>query len=118
MPKDIELKEVKLFLQEDEKNSKEEMDRFAEYFIEIFQHYEEIKDRHGVDYSDLLIKFLQLKEIPEFEYVLVDELQDVNVMEADIALKSAKNVIAVGDKKQAIFDIMVYFFIFQIFKQK
>ncbi len=103
MPKDINLREVKLLLEEDEKNSKEEMDKFSEYFVDIFKHYEAIKDKHGVDYSDLLIRFLQLKEIPKFEYVLVDELQDVNVMEADIAIKSAKNVIAVGDKKQAIF---------------
>ncbi len=103
MPKDINLQEVKLLLGEDNKNSKEEMDKFAEYFVNIFKHYEDIKDKHGADYSDLLIKFLQRKEIPKFEYVLVDELQDVNVMEADIAIKSAKNIVAVGDKKQAIF---------------
>jgi DNA helicase II / ATP-dependent DNA helicase PcrA len=103
MPYDINIKEVKLLLEEDKKNTKEELDKFAEYFIEIFKYYEEIKNKRGVDYSDLLIKFLKIKEIPQFEYVLVDELQDVNVMEADIALRSGKNVVAVGDKKQAIF---------------
>ena len=55
------------------------------------------------DYSDLLIRFLELQNPPLFEFVLVDELQDVNKMEAEIALKSGKQFFAVGDKKQAIF---------------
>nr|AIE90305.1 ATP-dependent DNA helicase (uvrD, pcrA) [uncultured marine thaumarchaeote AD1000_02_C08] len=79
------------------------MDKFADYFLDIYYHYEEIKNKRGVDYSDLLIKFLLLKEVPQFEYVLIDELQDVNTLEADIALKSATHFFAVGDSKQAIF---------------
>ena len=54
-------------------------------------------------YNDILINFLQIKTPPVFKYVLIDELQDVNDMEADIALKSGVNFMAVGDKKQAIF---------------
>ncbi|MBU0758156.1 MAG: ATP-dependent helicase [Nanoarchaeota archaeon] len=103
MPDSIDINEAKQHLEGDKKYSKEEIDKFADDFLAIFQHYEDIKNRKGVDYADLLIRFLQLREIPQFEYVLVDELQDVNVLEADIALKSCKNFIAVGDKKQAIF---------------
>jgi len=103
MPEQLDLNEVKKHLEEGKNYSKEEIDKFADDFLAIYNHYEDIKNRRGVDYADLLIKFLKLKEIPQFEYVLVDELQDVNIMEADIALKSAKNFVTVGDKKQAIF---------------
>ena len=56
-----------------------------------------------MDYADILLKFLKLNKISKYKYVLVDELQDVNKIEAEIALKSGDNFIAVGDKKQAIF---------------
>lgn len=102
-PDQINPVEVKKHLEEGKNYSKEEIDKFADDFLAIYNHYEDIKNKRGVDYADLLIKFLQLKEIPQFEYVLIDELQDVNIMEADIALKSGKQFVAVGDKKQAIF---------------
>lgn len=102
-PEQIDLKKVKLQLKETDKNTKEELDAFAEHFINIFKHYEKAKSKKGYDYADLLIEFLKLKKHPVYDYVLIDELQDVNSMEADIALKSCKNFFAVGDKKQAIF---------------
>ena len=102
-PDKIDTVEVKKHLEESDKLTKEEMDKFADYFLDIYHDYEEIKNKRGVDYSDLLIKFSLLKEVPQFEYVLIDELQDVNTMEADIALKSATYFFAVGDSKQAIF---------------
>ena len=103
VPEDIDINEAKKFLEEGKNYTKEEIDKFAEYFLDIFRHYEKIKNRRGVDYADLLINFIRLREHPVFDYVLVDELQDVNIMEADIALMSGKNFFAVGDKKQAIF---------------
>ena len=102
-PDEVDLVEVKKHLEEGKNYSKEEIDKFADYFLDIYSHYEDIKNKRGVDYNDLLIKFLLLKEVPQFEYVLIDELQDVNTMEADIALKSATYFFAVGDSKQAIF---------------
>ena len=102
-PDQIDLIEVKKHLEEGKNYSKEEIDKFADYFLAIYNHYEDIKNKRGVDYADLLIKFLLLKEVPQFEYVLIDELQDVNTMEADIALRSAIHFFAVGDSKQAIF---------------
>jgi DNA helicase II / ATP-dependent DNA helicase PcrA len=103
MPDSIDLGKVKPRLEGGNSYTKEDIDRFAEDFTAVYSHYEDVKNRQGVDYADLLIRFLQLKAPPEFEYVLVDELQDVNVIEADIALKSGKQFFAVGDKKQAIF---------------
>src|SRR3989344_1592926 len=102
-PNKINLKKVKSFIEEDEKFTKEELDKFLEYFVKIFEYYEKSKSKKGIDYTDMLINFLTLKNNKKFKYVLVDELQDVNNIESEIALKSAENFIAVGDKKQAIF---------------
>ncbi len=82
---------------------KADLEKFLDYFIEIFAMYEKEKARKGIDYADLLINFLKLKNKPRFKYVLVDELQDVNSLEAHIALESGETFFAVGDKKQAIF---------------
>ena len=77
---------------------------FVENFLKIFKFYED--EKTGADYSDLLIKFyeeLKKQKSKPFKFVLVDELQDVNKMEAEISLLSGENFVAVGDKKQAIF---------------
>ncbi|MFA5333999.1 MAG: ATP-dependent helicase [Candidatus Nanoarchaeia archaeon] len=103
LPKDIDLELVKSKLLGDTAYTKEEIETFASYFIEIFKHYEKIKSKKGIDYADMLINFLKIKDIPKFKYVLIDELQDVNSLEANIALRSCENFVAVGDKKQAIF---------------
>ncbi len=103
LPEKIDVNKAKKFLESNDKITKEELDKFAEDFLEIYKHYEKIKAKKGIDYADMIISFLNLKNPSKFKYVLVDELQDVNTIEADIALKSAENFVAVGDKKQAIF---------------
>ena len=84
----------------------EEVTAFLSYFIDIFRDYEERKNRDGMmDFNDLLIKFLEIyAEKPvRYTHVLVDELQDVNDLEAEIAMLSGDHVFLVGDRKQAIF---------------
>jgi len=103
MPEKINLSKSKSFLVGDDKYGKDELDSFSEGFIDIFKHYEEVKSKKGIDYTDMLLNFLKNENPKKFKYVLVDELQDVNTIEAEIALKSAENFVAVGDKKQAIF---------------
>ncbi|MGI9534144.1 MAG: UvrD-helicase domain-containing protein [Thermodesulfobacteriota bacterium] len=103
LPGDIDINKSRKFLPKKSKVSPGELEKFLEEFVKIYLHYEEIKQSQGFDYADLLIEYLKLSKRPEFDYVLVDELQDVNKMEAEIALKSAKKFISVGDKKQAIF---------------
>ncbi len=103
LPKDIDIEKTKDNLKRTNTLSKEEMESFAEIILNIYEEYENIKEGVGLDYSDLLIKYLKLKNKEKYEYVLVDELQDVNELEGEIAVASAKNFIAVGDKKQAIF---------------
>ncbi len=100
---DIDVLEVKKLLSDFKGFSKEDLETFTDRFVEIFRYYETIKGEIGVDYTDMLIHFLEQSSIPHFSYVLVDELQDVNTMEAEIALRSADIFIAVGDQKQAIF---------------
>ncbi|MGI9554281.1 MAG: UvrD-helicase domain-containing protein [Thermodesulfobacteriota bacterium] len=103
LPGDIDTDKAGKFLPEKSKVSRAELEKFLLEFVKIYSHYEEIKKSRGFDYADLLIEYLKLNKKPEFDYVLVDELQDVNRMEAEIALNSALKFISVGDKKQAIF---------------
>jgi DNA helicase-2/ATP-dependent DNA helicase PcrA len=102
-PDMIRLDKTLPLLEGDKKASREEKEKFAREFVRIFERYEEVKKGGGMDYADLLINFLRLDEIPRYELVLVDELQDVNRMEAEIAIRSGSQFFAVGDKKQAIF---------------
>lgn len=103
LPDKIDAKAAKEFLEDEKKFSKEELESFLEEFVEIFEEYEKSKRGKGLDYADLLLEFLNLREIQKYRYALIDELQDVNTIEADIVLKSADNFMAVGDQKQAIF---------------
>lgn len=102
-PDMIKLENTLRLLEGDKKVSKGEKEMFAREFVKIFERYEEVKRGGGMDYADLLINFRKLDEIPRYELVLVDELQDVNRMEAEIAIRSGRQFFAVGDKKQAIF---------------
>jgi len=99
----INVEDAKKYVTDFKKYSKEELEVFLEEFVRISEHYEFIKGDNSVDYTDMLIDFLKQKQDPQYRYVLVDELQDVNKMEADIAIQSAEKFLAVGDQKQAIF---------------
>ena len=103
LPEDINLNEVKPRLAAYGSISKEQMDRYAEAFVEIFKHYEAVKSRRGIDYADMLLEFTRLKKKPHFRYALVDELQDASDIEARMVLDSCDGFFVVGDKKQAIF---------------
>ncbi len=78
---------------------------FFDYFINAYIRYEKEKDDlEFIDYNDMLLRFLKLyKQKKHYKHVLVDELQDVNELEAEIALRSGETLFLVGDRKQAIF---------------
>ncbi len=73
------------------------------------------KDSNNMDYDDLLSKWKWLlMNVPEarrrftrqFRYILVDEYQDTNLLQAeiiDILAETHRNVLAVGDDAQAIY---------------
>ncbi len=86
-------------------NTLEQVEKFLEYFISAFKYYENSKKEGFIDYNDMLIKFIDHydKDARHYKWVLVDELQDVNEMEARIAVASGDSLFLVGDRKQSIF---------------
>ena len=106
-PDKIDLKKATKVLEEifDEKASSysiDEMRSFLKYFIDAYTEYEKSK-LQSVDYSDMLLLFKEKFKGNKFQYVLVDEMQDMNEIEAEIATMVAENLFLVGDAKQAIF---------------
>ena len=84
--------------------------------IEIYNAYKDYKKRHGlVDYDDLLELFRTLlithedicKSLSEhFRFIMVDEYQDTNLIQAQLIrllAKSHDNVMVVGDDAQSIY---------------
>ena len=81
----------------------------------LFAGYVEAKQRQSVlDYDDLLLYWEQLMALPalaadiaaRFDYVLVDEYQDTNALQAAIILRmkpDGRGVTVVGDDAQAIY---------------
>ena len=90
--------------------------KFATDLKRIRQFYDEKKKQSGnMDYDDLLSKWKWLLEnVPEarerfqeqFRYMMVDEYQDTNYLQAeiiDILAEKHKNVLVVGDDAQSIY---------------
>lgn len=84
--------------------------------LSLRQHYREFKLDNGLmDYDDLLVNWKRLmEEVPEarkeissrFGYIMVDEYQDTNLIQADIVRLIASghnNVMVVGDDSQSIY---------------
>jgi DNA helicase II / ATP-dependent DNA helicase PcrA len=89
---------------------------YIEDFYKIREHYLQFKRDHGLlDYDDLLLRWQELlqqsdqarEELSErFRYILVDEYQDTNRLQAEIVQLLAHrhgNVMAVGDDAQSIY---------------
>ncbi len=80
------------------------------------KHYNDFKINHGLmDYDDLLVNWKRLLEKDEsarqamaasFSYIMVDEYQDTNLIQAEIVRLLAyghENVMVVGDDSQSIY---------------
>lgn len=80
-----------------------EAEHLLKFFQEAFRDYEKAKSASTIDYEDMLIEYLRLSQTKKYRYVFVDELQDINDMEAKIIEKSGEKYFLVGDVKQAIF---------------
>ncbi len=96
-------------------NDKDEIKKNLE-LAHAYQKYEELKIKEGVmDFSDLISNTLKLfrtrKNIlrsyqDQFTYILVDEFQDTNYAQNQLAILLAgeqKNITVVGDDDQAIY---------------
>jgi DNA helicase II / ATP-dependent DNA helicase PcrA len=92
------------------------LSEYLEDILNLQSHYIDFKRDHGLmDYDDLLINWKKLLEEDQeartalssrFAYIMVDEYQDTNLIQADIIRLSAfthDNVMAVGDDSQSIY---------------
>lgn len=87
----------------------------ADTFKEIAQKYsEKKKEANAMDFDDLLVNFFSLLNLPaiannfatQFQYILVDEYQDTNKLQAkiiDCLAQIHKNILVVGDDAQSIY---------------
>ncbi len=80
-----------------------EAEHLLKFFQEAYRDYERAKSAGTIDYEDMLIEYLRMAQPRKYRYVFVDELQDINDMEARIIEKSGEKFFLVGDVKQAIF---------------
>lgn len=106
-PDKIEIKKSEKLLEKshDEKRSSfstKEMKSLLTYIVAAYKHYEDSKTDTG-DYTDMLLTFIDKFHGEKFPYVLVDEMQDMNELEAQIVEMVSENLFLVGDVKQAIF---------------
>lgn len=89
---------------------------FDEIVLRVYERYEELLDRNSaVDFDDLLLKtHTLLQEFGEvaskyqsrFVHFMIDEFQDTNIAQYDIARKLSqehRNLCAVGDPDQSIY---------------
>ena len=88
---------------------------FWSVVLEIYKAYVgKMKKENALDFDDLLLFFRQILDIPEvleyfhnrFEYFMVDEYQDTNVLQYEIVRilsSKTKNLCVVGDDWQGIY---------------
>lgn len=89
---------------------------FIEEYYNIYTNYQKLLERsNALDFDDLLVKtyelFIKHPEVCEyyaqrFKYIHIDEFQDTNKVQFDIAKKLAsvhRNIFVVGDDDQSIY---------------
>ncbi len=82
--------------------SLDDVKAFLGYFKKAYEFFENSKNDAN-DYTDMLLKFMGNFSGQKFPYVLVDEMQDMNEIEADMVELISEKLFLVGDAKQAIF---------------
>ena len=101
----------------DKENSKKKLpEEWKEYFSHIYEAYEEARKKiRGLDFDDMLKECEELLQKDpgqraywqnRFEYILIDEFQDINYRQYSIVkilAEKHRNIFAVGDDDQAIY---------------
>ncbi len=123
IPKKRVIQSIISFAQNSQKSIREVVESSYAYLIpevipiieRIAEHYQQKKQEANVmDFDDLLTNLLRLLEHPEagprvaqkFTYVLVDEFQDTNTVQAKIVQRFSQpqeNILVVGDDAQSIY---------------
>jgi len=114
---DVSLSDYLKFVRTDKelKKNKEEYQKYLE-LANAYKVYEELKNKEGVmDFSDLISTTLKLFRLRknilknyqnQFKYILVDEFQDTNYAQNELAILlsgAKKNITVVGDDDQSIY---------------
>ncbi len=79
--------------------------KLVEFFLEAYRDYEKLKEGRFFDFNDLLLRYLDIppSRRRKYPYIFVDELQDVNDIQARIIEEVGEVKFLVGDRKQSIF---------------
>ena len=80
----------------------EEVRALLQHFVDAYRSYEQTKAESS-DYTDILLRFRKNVSGPQYAHALIDEMQDMNKIQAEIAEDVARTMFLVGDPKQAIF---------------
>jgi len=80
----------------------DELKAFLPYMVNAYKRYEFSKS-DAIDYNDMLLRFIAKFDGSQFRHVMVDEMQDMNEIQAKMVDMLAENLFLVGDMKQAIF---------------
>ena len=84
----IDIKKTQKIIQQDytptRSFSKEDLKVFVKHFVEAYKHYENRKTDGDIDFADMMLIFLDKHQGEKFEHVLVDEMQDMNELQAEI----------------------------------
>ncbi len=82
----------------------------VEYFEDFYQFYEQSLNYYdALDFDDLLVygeKYIQDDFIKKFQYIMVDEFQDTNLIQMKFLMKLTKfhqEILCVGDMDQSIY---------------
>lgn len=73
----------------------------------FYQRYISYLKKHKfIDYDDMLIRFISIKDVYQYKHILIDEFQDTNFLQISVLLKLIHDdtfVFVVGDPDQSIY---------------
>ena len=75
-------------------------------FKNIIRLYEEFKEQHRIDFTDMLSQFIEYGQAPSFKLMIIDEAQDLTPLQWKFVYKlgeQAKRIYLAGDDDQAIY---------------
>jgi len=75
-------------------------------FKNIVRLYEEFKEQHRIDFTDMLSQFIEHGQAPSFKLMIIDEAQDLTPLQWKFVYKlgeQAKRIYLAGDDDQAIY---------------
>lgn len=81
-----------------------DVDQVFQYSMAVLEHSKDV-DRDGrIDHNDMVWLPVVLDiHMPKYDMLLVDEAQDLNRCQQELALKAGRRLVLVGDEKQAIY---------------